>query len=56
MVWIAAASDGELAAMCDAIDVVAIARPELIHEDETWSEIVHAVLNEVAARALFAAA
>ena len=44
------ATDDELQAMRDAIDTVTLVRPGLIHEDESWCSIVHAVMNETHAR------
>ena len=44
------ATDDELRVMCDAIDALMHARPALLHEDETGSLLVHAVLNEIIAR------
>lgn len=44
------ATDDELKVMCEAIDALTLAQPELIHEDESCSKIVHAVMNEIHAR------
>ena len=44
------ATDAELVLMHEAIDAVTVTRPDLIHRDEAWLSIVHAVLNEIIAR------
>lgn len=44
------ATDDELKVMCEAIDALTLARPALIHEDESCSTIVHSVVNEIHAR------
>jgi hypothetical protein len=44
------ATDAELRVMRDAVDAVTLTWPGLIHEDESWCEIVHAVMNEIHAR------
>lgn len=36
--------------MHEAIDAVTVTRPELIHLDDTWLSIVHALMNEIIAR------
>lgn len=50
MVSFIEATDGELKVMCDAIDAVALTQPGLIHENECWCRLVHAVMNEIHAR------
>lgn len=42
--------DRELVVMCDVVDLVTALNPGLIHRDPTWSALVHAVVNEAAAR------
>lgn len=50
MISFSDATDAELAIMREAIDALAQTRPTLIHEDETASHLVHAVMNEIVAR------
>lgn len=50
MISFADATDAELVLMHEAIDAVTVTRPELIHLDDTWLGIVHALMNEIIAR------
>lgn len=50
MVSFIEATDDELKVMSEAVDALTLARPGLIEEDESWSRIVHAVINEIHAR------
>lgn len=44
------ATDDEMIVMREAVDALALVNPKYIYEDETCSDLVHAVLNEVHAR------
>lgn len=50
MISFADATDAELVLMHEAIDAVTVTRPGLIHSDEAWLDIVHALMNEIIAR------
>lgn len=52
MISFGQATDAELALMREAIDALALTRPGLLRESTSWSELVHAVLNETAARSI----
>jgi len=54
MISFRTATDEELLAMRDAIDTVTLASPLLIEKDPAWCRIVHAVINEIFARGVWA--
>lgn len=50
MISLQEATDAEMIVMREAVDALALVNPRLIYEDETCSDLVHAVLNEIYAR------
>lgn len=50
MISFSEATDDEMVVLREAVDALALVRPELIHEDDTVTAFVHAVMNEIVAR------
>jgi hypothetical protein len=56
MLNLAGIDDSELRTVGRFVDAITLAYPDLIFESQEWCDIVHHVVNEVAARALYAPA